>query len=171
MDASGGEWSYGNEDYDGLRCMWFQREYECDWLRMVIAEVEWNSWRGAHLLMLFPSCRDCIWMNGVVWMRIEEEWRWGRICFRIWGWREDEEMIMWLELNDGIVGMRQRILQGSSVSSAITGRVLRTSFFTWDEWMEEWHEMDWLLFRKSEISLLQSMKWRIVSGETLNPHE
>ena len=46
-------------------------------------------------------------MNGVVWMRIEEDWWWGRICFRIWGWIEDEEIILWLELNDGIDGMIQ----------------------------------------------------------------
>ena len=109
MDASGEEWSFGDEDYEGMCCMWFQRGYECDWLRMVIAEVEWNSWRGDHLLMLFPSCRDCIWMNGVVWMRIEEEWRWGRIRFRNWGWREDEEILLWLRLNYGIVGMIQNV--------------------------------------------------------------
>ena len=40
-------------------------------------------------------------------MRIEENWGWGRIRFRIWGWREEEEMLLWLELNDGIVGMIQ----------------------------------------------------------------
>ena len=47
--------------------------------------------------------------NGVVRTWIEEEWRWGRIRFRIWGWREDEEMILWSELNDGIVGMIQSV--------------------------------------------------------------
>ena len=107
MDGSREEWSYGDEDYEGVSCMWFQREYEGIWLRVVIVEGKWDSWRGARLLVLFLSCRDCIWMNGVVWMRIEENWRWGRICFRIWGWREDEEIILWLELNGGIVGMIQ----------------------------------------------------------------
>ena len=28
MDASGEEWSYGDEDYEGMHCMVFQREYE-----------------------------------------------------------------------------------------------------------------------------------------------
>ena len=27
MDASGEEWSYGDEDYEGMHCMVFQREY------------------------------------------------------------------------------------------------------------------------------------------------
>ena len=40
-------------------------------------------------------------------MRIEEEWRSGCIRFRICGWREDEEMVLWLELNDGVVGVLQ----------------------------------------------------------------
>ena len=109
MDASGGEWSYGNEDYEGVSCMVFQREYGGVWLRMVISEGKWDSWSGVRLLMLFLSCRDCIWMNGVVWMRIEENWRWRCIRFRIWGWREDEEIILWLELNDGIDGMIQSV--------------------------------------------------------------
>ena len=96
-------------DCEGISCMWFQRGYEGIWLRMVIAEGIWDSWRGVRLLMLFLSYRDCIWMNGVVWMRIEEEWRWGRIRFRNWGWREDEEILLWLRLNDGIVGMIQNV--------------------------------------------------------------
>ena len=28
VDASGQEWSYGDEDYEGMHCMVFQREYE-----------------------------------------------------------------------------------------------------------------------------------------------
>ena len=28
MDASGQEWSYGDEAYEGMHCMVFQREYE-----------------------------------------------------------------------------------------------------------------------------------------------
>ena len=107
VDASGQEWSYGDEDYEGMHCMVFQREYEGIWLWMVIVEGKWDSWKGVHLLVLFLSCRDCIWRNRVVWMRIEENWGWRRICFRIWVWREDEEMILWLELNGGIVGMIQ----------------------------------------------------------------
>ena len=76
---------------------------------MVIVEGKWDIWRDARLLMLFLFCRDCIWSNGVVWMRIEENWRWGHIRFRICRWREDEEMLLWLELNDGIDGMIQNV--------------------------------------------------------------
>ena len=96
-------------DYEGIRCIVFQYECECDWLWMVISEGKWDSWRGVRLLVLFLSCRDCIWMNGVVWTRIGENWRWRYIRFRIWGCREDEEIISWSELNDGIVGMIQSV--------------------------------------------------------------
>ena len=71
--------------------------------------VVWRRGEGCYWILKLIRMRWWMRMerNGVVWMRIEEEWRSGRIPSRICGWREDEEMVLWLELNDGVVGVLQ----------------------------------------------------------------
>ena len=77
----------------------------------------------------------CGWMELCGWA-FEEDWRWGRLRFRIWVWREDEEMLSWFELNGGVVGMTQIVLLSSTKKDS--------------------------KYVKDFISRVRGMKWRLV---------
>ena len=184
---------YLHDEYSWLG--WLNRK-ERKW-SVIVRDVEWNEriWIRREGMSI-----DCyVWSAGRewlvedkekgaveywIWLECIEGYQWRGMELSGWGLKRigdegvfasnsvDEERTKrcfcdWNWMMELLECYRTR----SFLPSTWTGGELRTSFFTWEEWMEEWRELDWLLWRKSAISLLWSMGWRMVSGETLNPHE
>ena len=164
---------------------------------VIVRWVEWNGWIWIRWGGVGIDCY--VWSAGREWLFEDKEksddeywiwlecvdgceWRGMELCGRGLKKNDDEGVFAsesvdeertkrwfcdWNWMVESLECYRTR----SFLPSTWTVNALRTSFFTWEEWKEEWCEMVWLLWRKSAISLLWSMRWIMVGGETLNPHE
>ena len=164
---------------------------------VIVRNGEWNEWiwsqRGGASIDCYVWSAEREWLIEYeekseikcwIWLECVDGCQWRRMELCGWGLRknddqgvfasesvDEERTKRWFCDWNWMMELLECYRTRSFLPSTWTGGELKTSFFTWEQWMEEWCEMVWLLWRKSAISLLWSVRWRMMSGGTLNPHE